>query len=158
MSLLSHIELKGQLSHNVMPHLKAKAADLEMRWQNVHGDVAFREALEALISGESMPLSLLMKGAEANRDFAKTAALQQQSQDYQAWLSQATLKGHSGIYKCLKAPDAVHVRPFRNVPAQDRQQLREQQWYAKWKVIDKPATSGERERLRCCPGTTVGRS
>ena len=148
MSLLSHIELKGQLSHNVMLHLKAKAADLDMRWQNVHGDVAFRAALEALISGESMPLSLLMKGAEANRDFAKTAALQQQSQEYQAWLSQATLKGHSGIYKCLKAPDVVHVRPFRNVPVQDRQKLREQQWYAKWQVVDKPVTSGERERLR----------
>lgn len=111
-----------------MLHLKAKAADLEMRWQNVHGDAAFREALEDLISGARMPLSLLVLGAEANRDFATKAALQQQSHDYQAWLAQAALKGHSGIYKSLKAPDAVHVRPFRNVPVQDRQQFREQQW------------------------------
>ena len=129
-------------------HLRAKAADLEMRWQNVHGDGAFKEALEALISGESMPLTLLIKGADANQDYAKKAALQQQSQDFQAWLSQASLKGQSGIYKCLKAPDAIHVRPFRDVPLQDRQQLREKQWYDQWQVIDKPEASAARERLR----------
>lgn len=42
----------------------------------------------------------------------------------------------------------MHVRPFRNVPVQDRQQLREQQWYTRWQVIEQPKASGERERLR----------
>ena len=147
-SLLSHIEKKGSISSQVMMHLRAKAADLEMRWQHVHGDAAFKEALEALLSGEDMPLTLLIKGADANQEYAKKQALQQQSQDFQAWLSQATLKGQSGIYKCLKAPDAVHVRPFRNVPFQDRQQLREQQWYEQWQVLEQPRSSVERERLR----------
>ena len=147
-SLLSHIEQRGRVGPTVMMHLKAKAADLEMRWQNVRGDAAFKEALEDLLSERSMPLTLLIKGAEANQDFAKKMALQQQSQDYQAWLSQATLRGQSGIYKCLKAPDAVHVRPFRNVPFQDRQQLREKQWYERWQVIQQPRTSADRERLR----------
>lgn len=147
-SLLSHSESKGKVSTAAMMHLKAKAADLPMRWQNIHGDVEFCAALEALVSGESMPLTVLVRGAEANYDFAKKAVLQQQSHEYQAWLSQASLRGQSGIYKCLKAPDVVHVRPFRNVPAQDRQQLREQQWYGRWKVIEQPRTSAERERLR----------
>ena len=133
-SLLYHIEQRGSIGPTVMMHLKAKAADLDMRWQNVHGDTAFKEALEDLLSERSKPLTLLIKGAEANQDYAKKTALQQQSQDYQAWLSQASLRGQSGIYKCLKAPDAVHVRPFRNVPFQDRQQLREKQWYGRWQV------------------------
>ena len=148
-SLLSHIESKGMVSTAAMVHLKAKAADLPMRWQNIHGDGEFCAALEALVSGEPMPLPVLVRGAEANYDFAKKAVLQRQkSQDYQAWLSEASLRGHSGIYKCLKAPDVVHARPFRNVPVQDRQQLREQQWYDRWTVIEQPRSSAERERLR----------
>ena len=31
---------------------------------------------------------------------------------------------------------------------QDRQKLREQQWFGQWEVIEQPKTSGERERLR----------
>ena len=76
------------------------------------------------------------EGAEANRDFAKKLALE------------ANLRGHCGIYRTLKAPDAAHVRPFRNIPAQDRQRFREKQWYGQWEVIDKPVHSAERERLR----------
>ena len=74
--------------------------------------------------------------------------MEQQAHDYQQWLSQAKLKGHCGICKCLKAPDSVHVRPFRDVPIQQRQARREQQWYSKWKVVDSPRPNGERERLR----------
>ena len=132
-----------------MVHLKAKAADLNVLWQDVHGKQAFAAALlEDLLSGVGSPLTLLTKGAEANRDYAKKLALERQSQELQEWLSQAKLRGHSGIYRSLKAPDAVHVRPFRNIPAQDRQKLREKQWYGHWEVIDAPDHSGERERLR----------
>ena len=105
-------------------------------------------ALEELVGGASWPLTLLVKGAEANKDFAKKQALERQSKEFQVWLAQASLRGHSGIYTSLKAPDAVHVRPFRNIPVQDRQTMREQQWYGQWEVIDKPHSSGERERLR----------
>ena len=91
---------------------------------------------------------MLTKGAEANRDYAKKLALEQQFHECQEWLSQAKLRGHSGIYRSLKAPDAVHVRPFRNIPVQDRQKLREKQWYGQWEAIDAPDHSGERERLR----------
>ena len=93
-----------------------------------------------------MPLTLLIKGAEC--DAAKKLALEQQAVEYQNWLSQATLKGQSGIYRSLKAPNTVHVRPFRNVPAQERQTLREQQCHGRWQILDKPKESGERERLR----------
>ena len=114
----------------------------------MHGKQAFVEALEDLVAGDSRPLTLLIKGAEANRDFAKKLAMELQAKEYQVWLAQAALKGHSGIYRSLKAPDAVHVRPFRNIPVQDRQSHREKQWFGQWEVIDKPSTSGERERLR----------
>ena len=131
-----------------MDHLRAKTADLHVRWQAVHGLEDFQAGIEALIAGESTPITLLIKGAECNKEFAKKLALEQQASDYQQWLSQAKLKGHSGIYKCLKAPDSAHVRPFRDVPIQQRQAMREQQWYSKLHVIDSPKQSGERERLR----------
>ena len=91
---------------------------------------------------------VLIQGADANQDFAKRVALEHQSKEFQVWLAQATLKGHSGIYRSLKAPDQVHVRPFRTVPVQDRQKLREQQWFGQWQVSEKPGANGERERLR----------
>ena len=147
-SLLQHIASKPYMSAGTMNHLRAKTADLHMRWQNVHGLEDFTAGVEMLIAGESTPLTLLIQGAECNKEFAKKLALEQQAGEYQQWLSQAKLKGHSGIYKCLKAPDCVHVRPFRDVPIQQRQTLREQQWYSKWQVIAGPKTSGERERLR----------
>ena len=104
--------------------------------------------MEALIAGDPSPITLLIKGAECNRDYAKKVALEQQASDFQLWLSQAKLRGHSDIYKCLKAPDNVHVRPFRDVPVQQRQSLREQQWHGRWEVLEAPLQSGERERLR----------
>ena len=147
-SLLAHVANKDTMSTATMLHLRAKAADLDKRWQEVHGKEAFTAALEDLLNGDSRPLTLLITGAEANKDYAKKQAMELQSKEYQVWLAQATLKGCSGIYKSLKAPDAVHVRPFRNVPVPDRQKLREKQWYGQWEVIDKPLASAERERLR----------
>ena len=147
-SILSHVASRGRVSSTSLVHLKTKAQDLDKRWQEVHGKEAFVAALEDLVSGVNWPLTLLIKGAEANRDFAKKLALEQQSKEFQVWLAQASLRGHSGIYRSLKAPDAVHVRPFRNIPVQDRQKMREQQWYGQWEVIDKPPASGESERLR----------
>ena len=123
-----------------MVHLRAKTADLEMRSQNAHGIEAFQHTLEALIAGGPMPMTLLIKGADCNADAANKLALEQQAVEYQKWVSQATLKGQSGIYRSLQAPDMVHVRPFRNAPVQ--------QWHGRWQALAKPKESGERERLR----------
>ena len=68
---------------------------------------AFRAGIEALINGGATPLTLLIKGAECNKDFANKQAL-----EYQVWLSQAKLRGHSGIYSTLKAPKSW---PFEGV-------------------------------------------
>ena len=147
-SLLNHVAQKAAMSVGMLAHLKAKATDLKSRWQEVHGLEDFHEGLHALINGDATPLTLLIQGADCNKEQAQKIAMARQAAECQNWLSQATLKGHSGIYKCLKAPDAVHVRPFRNVPVQQRQQLRENQWYGMWQVVDKPVGGGERERLR----------
>ena len=120
---------RGTLTSTTRLHLRAKAEDLDKRWQDVHGKQDFVAALEDLVTGDSRPLTLLIKGAEANRDYAKKLALELQAKEYQVWLAQAALKGHSGIYRSLKAPDAVHVRPFRNIPVQNRQSHREKQWF-----------------------------
>lgn len=70
-SLLYHVASKGFLGPSAMVHLKAKTADLELRWQDIHGKRNFREAMEILLTGDGKPLTLLIKGAEANKDFAK---------------------------------------------------------------------------------------
>ena len=147
-SLLQHIATKMSVGVGMLDHLRAKRTDLDVRWQEVHGLEDFKVGIDALIEGDPTPITLLIKGAECNKEFAKKLAIEQQSSDFQQWLAQAQLRGHSGIYRCLKAPDNVHVRPFRNVPVQQRQTLREQQWYSKWQVIDGPQQSAERERLR----------
>ena len=107
-SLLQHVASKRHIATGTMVHLKAKAADLQIRWQDLQGLVDFQAGLEALINGDATPLTLLIKGAECNKDQAQKIALGWQADEYRAWLSQATLRGQSGIYRCLKAPDAVH--------------------------------------------------
>ena len=91
-----------------MDHLKAKTADLAVRWQEVHGLAKFQTGVEALVAGDPTPITLLIKGVECNKEFAKKLTWERQASDFQPWLSQAKLRGHSGIYKCLKAPDNVH--------------------------------------------------
>ena len=81
-SILAHVANKGSLSSATMLHLRAKAADLDKRWQEVRGKEAFEAALEDLVNGDSRPLTLLIKGAEANRDFARKQALDLQSKEY----------------------------------------------------------------------------
>ena len=130
-SILAHVASKGRMTPSALVHLKAKAADLDRRWQEVRGKAAFVAALETMLTGQGWPLTLLIKGADANQDFAKKVALEHQSKEFQVWLAQS----------------AVHVRPFRTVPVQDRQKMREQQWYGQWQVVDKPLSNGERERL-----------
>ena len=94
-SILAHVASRGKLTPQAQVHLKAKAADLDRRWQEVHGKEDFVAALETLLDGQGLPMTLLIQGADANQDFAKKVALGHQS----------TLKGHSGIYRSLKAPD-----------------------------------------------------
>lgn len=74
-SLLYHIASKEVISTGTMDHLRVKAADLDKRWQDIHGIDAVRQGLEALLASDPMPLTLLIKGAECNRDFAKSRPL-----------------------------------------------------------------------------------
>ena len=115
-SLLQHVAQRGHISVGTLAHLRAKAADLKSRWQDIHGFEDFQAGLQELINGVDVLITLLIQGADCNKEQAQKLAFSRQAEEYQNWLSQATLKGHSGIYKCLKAPDAVHVRPFRKVP------------------------------------------
>lgn len=40
------------MTAGAMAHLRAKTADLHVRWQNVHGLEDFQAGLEALIAGD----------------------------------------------------------------------------------------------------------
>ena len=53
-SLLHHAAKKATLSV-VLAHLKAKATDLQSRWQDIHGLADFQEGLTALINGAAEP-------------------------------------------------------------------------------------------------------
>ena len=82
----------------MLAHLKAKATDPQSRWQDIHGLDDFQDGLQALINGDDAPITLLIQGAECNKEQAQKIAMARQAEEYQNWLSQATLKGHSGIY------------------------------------------------------------
>lgn len=75
-----------------------------------------------LLAGDATPLTLLMRAAERNRGQAKKSAFDQQAQ---AWLTQATGEGLSGLHHCLKAADDQTFPECYNVPVQQRLTLRE---------------------------------
>ena len=58
--------------------------------------------------------------------------MQQKSASYLKWLRQASAKGSRGLFKSVKAEEAVHLRPFLDHPLQDRIYLRWRQWFDLW--------------------------
>ena len=61
-----------------------------------------------------------------------TEWMQQKSASYLKWLKQASAKGLRGLFRSVKAEEAVHLRPFLDQPLQDRIYLRWRQWFDLW--------------------------
>lgn len=119
--------LQGKLtSAGTLVHLKAKAEDLQSRRQDLRGLEDFKAGLQALIDGDDTPLTLLIKGLNATGTM------------HRSWR-------WAGKQKSIKT--GCHKPPVRNVPVQQRQQLREAQWHGTWQVLDQPKASAEREGI-----------
>ena len=58
--------------------------------------------------------------------------MQQKSASYLKWLRQSSAKGLRGLFRSVKAEEAVHLRPFLDHPLQDRIYLRWRQWFDLW--------------------------
>ena len=61
-----------------------------------------------------------------------TEWMQHKSASYLKWLRQASAKGLRGLFRSVKAEEAVHLRPFLDQPLQDRIYLRWRQWFDLW--------------------------
>ena len=51
---------------------------------------------------------------------------------YREWLAKASLKGHRGLFRCLKKDEHPFLRPFQTLPRQERMEKRVQQWSEIW--------------------------
>ena len=62
----------------------------------------------------------------------------QETQDYQQWLSGASVKGMRPLFSAIKKHEAVVARPFLGEPAEVRPFLRLQQWSRLWDAKGSP--------------------
>ena len=65
-------------------------------------------------------------------EFIPWSGCKQKSASYLKWLRQASAKGLRGLFRSVKAEEAVHLRPFLDHPLQDRIYLRWRQWFDLW--------------------------
>ena len=66
------------------------------------------------------------------------AARDRETQDYQRWLSGASVKGLKPLFCAVKKQQAVVLRPFLNEPAEARPFLRLRQWSRLWDAQGTP--------------------
>ena len=79
----------------------------------------------------SVTQNLLSVAAEQFHNHTKSW-MKGKSATYRSWLTQASHKGLRGLFRSVKAEEAVHIRPFLEVPLQERIYLRWRQWFDLW--------------------------
>ena len=79
----------------------------------------------------SVTQNLLSVAAEQFHNHTKSW-MKDKSATYRSWLTQASHKGLRGLFRSVKAEEAVHIRPFLEVPLQERIYLRWRQWFDLW--------------------------
>ena len=70
-SLLHHIANKPYISSGTMNHLRAKTADLDVRWQEINGLDDFKVGIEALIAGDPSPITLPHQRSRVQQGFCQ---------------------------------------------------------------------------------------
>ena len=79
----------------------------------------------------SVTQNLLSVAAEQLHSHTKSW-MKDKSVTYRKWLTQASHKGLRGLFRSVKVEEAVHLRPFLEVPLQERIYLRWRQWFDLW--------------------------
>ena len=74
----------------------------------------------------------LLSYAKQQRELHQQQSTMAETETYREWLSQASLKGHRGLFRSLKKDEQPYLRPFQQLPREERMQQRIQQWGAIW--------------------------
>ena len=74
----------------------------------------------------------LLSYAKQQRELRQQQSTMAETETYREWLSQASLKGHRGLFRSLKKDEQPYLRPFQQLPREERMQQRIQQWGAIW--------------------------
>ena len=129
---------KNKLHTRVIPvvlkHLRQEDKDLDLEGVDVQ---ALRACLFSTIQEGKVPSHSILE--DLNK-VAKEAARQHhdlQSQQYQEWLSNATMGGMKGLYAVLRKAEATTTRPYRDLPLEIRPHARRAAWMHLWQ----PTTS-----------------
>ncbi|CAE7204709.1 unnamed protein product, partial [Symbiodinium sp. CCMP2456] len=88
--------------------------------------------LEAFVIGHSTDMTLVNQVIEKAKQAASEWRTAKQ-EGYQKWLTGACEGGMRGLYKSIKMPENVQVRPCRQHSGELRPHLRRQEWKQVWK-------------------------
>ena len=70
----------------------------------------------------------LLTYAKQQRELHQQTSTQADAETYKAWLAQASMKGHQGLFRSLKQEEQPFLRPFQQLPREERMAQRMQQW------------------------------
>ena len=73
-------------------------------------------------------IHVLLNYTTKQRELHQQDSLQQETEEYRQWLTQATQKGCRGLFRMLKKDELPYLRPFQDLPRAERMPKRVQQW------------------------------
>ena len=74
----------------------------------------------------------LLMYAKQQRELHFQSSTAADTETYREWLANATLKRHRGLFRSLKQEEQPFLRPFQQLPREERMEQRTQQWTAIW--------------------------
>ena len=125
---------------------KRQLGQLHQFWdpesQENPGDIQAK--LEAYMIGHQVDVTAVQMVLQKAKEEAQEWQKQRQAQ-YQKWLENACEGGMRGLYKALRSPEIVQVRPYREQSGELRPHLRRRDWKTVWQPL--PGNQAQQDPL-----------
>lgn len=124
----------------IMQHLERLGWHIEAHW---HSDAqmtldGFKLLYQMLWRNhDNEHVQVLLQAVKQQWSLQQQTVFDQEAQEYRTWLNAASLKGCRGLFRALKKDELPYVRPFQDLPRQERMEKRIQQWGEIWHIREK---------------------
>ena len=92
-------------------------------------------------------IHVLLNFAQMQRELHRAESFQRETEEYRQWLTQASQAGCRGLFRTLKKDEMPFLRPFQEVPREQRMAKRLEQWGAIWQIQEQTVLIGCLEKL-----------
>ena len=148
LAILQSAKIKGRVDGKTKKQIEKYLIVMEKHWRGENGLNNFQDKLWHLTKGWQELLSVEVEQLATEQEKqTRNEVLQEEAEAYREWLKQGYTSGYKQLFKCLKRGEEAFLRPFSEIPYEERIEARVRQWNQLWIIQKEPHHLSQEEEI-----------